>query len=446
MRFFIKKLGCPKNDVDGDFLAGYLISRGHEYAADDGAADVVIVNTCGFILPAREESVEEILYYEKMKKEGKIKKLYITGCLAERYSSELRKELPCADGIFGLNRASDIGWAMEGKEALVGGKEPFSERGRDFPEPQTRFVNQALPYEYLKISEGCDRFCSYCAIPLIRGRYRSRPMEQIIEEAEFLARKGKKELILVSQEGTGYGRDFGDGKDIVNLLERLEKIDDIKWIKLMYLHPEAITDRLIEHISFSPKMGGYFDIPLQHINDDILRRMNRNSSRADIETLLGKIRSVSSSNLIRTSLIVGFPGETEEQFQELLEFTADFEFDRLGVFKYSQEEGTVAGAFPDQVPEDEKERRSDEIMSLQQEIAFKKNIALIDAVQKVIIDRIISEDVAEGRTRGDCPEIDQIVYIKSGRLKAGDFADAKIIMADGYDLIARTVGDNYDKV
>jgi len=265
-------------------------------------------------------------------------------------------------------------------------------------------------------------------------------MSDIIREAEILAEAGKKEIILVSQEGTGYGRDFDDGADAISLLSELEKIEAIKWIKLMYLHPEALTDRLIEYISFSPKVSGYFDIPLQHIDNVMLSRMNRHITRAEIEIVLRKIRDVSVENLIRTTFITGFPGETEDQFRALYDFVAEFEFDRMGVFKYSREEGTAAGSYHDQIAEEEKDRRMDELMLLQQEIAFKKNIDLIDSIHKVIIDRVGPDTIAEGRTRGDCPEIDQTVFVKGDHLKSGDFVDVRIIMAEGYDLIAAPIG------
>lgn len=446
MKFFIKKLGCPKNDVDGDFLAGRLISAGHQVVLEDSQAEVVIINTCGFILPAREESIGEILHYEKKKNEGKIEQLYVTGCLAQKYYSDLKRELPNIDGIFGLGQADNIAMAISLQSA--GGKQDGlkADENGGFPEPESRFICRDLPYEYLKISDGCDRFCSYCVIPLIRGRYRSRPLPDIIKEAEILAGAGKKEIILVSQEGTGYGRGLEDGSGIIELLSELEKVDGIKWIKLMYLHPEGITEKLIEHVTFSPKVLGYFDIPLQHINDDILMRMNRQITRSKIEKVLRKIRHASKNNIIRTTFIAGFPGETEDQFQELYNFIADFQFDRLGVFKYSQEEGTRAGQSDDQIAEEEKERRMEELMLLQQNIAFKKNIDLIDTIQEVIIDSVGPDDIAEGRTRGDCPEIDQTVFVKGGNLKVGNFIDVKIMMAEGYDLIASPVKKRYDQI
>jgi ribosomal protein S12 methylthiotransferase len=433
MKFFIKKLGCPKNDVDGDYIAGFLIRAGHQIVTDDISADAVIVNTCGFILPAKEESVEEILYYEKMKNERKIQKLYVTGCLAQRYKDDLQKEIPGIDNIFGLGGHEQM---VEAVSNIVPIRNFDDNLQNKFPNPKLRHIDTVVPYEYLKISDGCNRFCSYCAIPLIRGRYQSRPMKDIIEETQILADTGKKEIILVSQEGTGYGHDLGGDNSIIKLLSEVEKVAGIEWIKLMYLHPEAVTDDLIDFMTFSPKIQGYFDIPLQHINDDILSRMNRPIARIEIEKLLNKIRGKSSNNLIRTTFIAGFPGETMAQFEELHDFISDFEFDRLGVFKYSNEEGTPAAEYDYQISEEEKERRQDELMLLQQEIAFKKNIDLIATIQEVIVDKAGSDSTAEGRTRGDCPEIDQTIFIKGDNIRVGDFLKVRIIMVEGYDLIA----------
>ncbi len=435
MRFFIKKLGCPKNDVDGDYIAGKLIDEGHQLAGEGTDADVVIVNTCGFILPAKEESIAEILHYENLKRKKKIKRLYVTGCLSQRYGDQLLKDIKAVDGVFGLGQLDALAKAMsQSDRPQISAVD--SPNNLDYLSGERRYVDHAYPYEYLKISEGCDRYCSYCTIPFIRGKYRSRPLDDIIKEARFLAREGKKEIILVSQEGTGYGRDFNDGSDIIKLLSTLQDIDGVEWIRLMYLHPEAMTDGLIDFMSNSAKVLNYFDIPLQHINDRILTEMNRQINRDRIEEILNRIRAASSLNIIRTSLIVGLPGETDEEYAELLDFVDEFEFDRLGVFKYSQEEGTRAANFDGQVPEEVKDERMDELMSLQQEIAFRKNIDLIGSFQKVIIDKIEDRTIAFGRTRGDCPDIDQNVIIKEENVQVGDILNAKIIMAEGYDLIA----------
>ncbi len=435
MRFFIKKLGCPKNDVDGDFIAGRLISDGHQLSVTEEGAEAVVVNTCGFILPAKEESIHEILHYEDMKKKRKISRLYVTGCLSQRYGDQLLNDIKGIDGVFGLGQIEALSTALS-NESLD--RLSFIDKtiNLDYLNHDRRYVNLTFPYEYLKISEGCDRFCSYCAIPYIRGQYQSRPLNDIVEEARFLASQGKKEIILVSQEGSGYGKDFKNGSDIITLLLALEKIEGIDWIRLMYLHPEAISERLINYMSGSDKVLGYFDIPLQHINNRILRLMNRPVERRRLEELLGKVRSASPKNIIRTTFIVGFPGETEEEFEELCDFVDEFEFDRLGVFKYSEEEGTPAAKIDAQISDTIKDERMDQLMSIQQEIAFAKNIALIDTIQKVIIDKFDNHALAIGRTQGDCPDIDQNVIVRGGRARVGEILDARIIMAEGYDLIA----------
>jgi ribosomal protein S12 methylthiotransferase len=299
-----------------------------------------------------------------------------------------------------------------------------------------RFVDGDLPYEYIKIADGCDRYCTYCTIPYIRGRYRSRNLEDIIVETKALANLGKKEIILVSQEGSGYGRDLIDGTNIIQLLEELKKIPDIEWIRLMYLHPESLSNELIDYLSQSEKVLGYYDIPFQHINDNILAKMNRNINKNQIIEKLNRIRDNSPNNVIRTTFITGFPGETEKEFDELHNFIEDCRFDRLGVFKYSAEEGTEAFNMENRVPDDIAEERQDLLMSLQQEIAFEKNIGLIDSIQKVIIDEIKADNIAVARSKGDCPEIDQTVFIRNCGRRVGDIIDVRIIMADGYDLIA----------
>jgi ribosomal protein S12 methylthiotransferase len=436
MKFYIKRLGCPKNYVDADFIAGKLLKMGHEQVEDVAESEIAIVNTCGFILPAKEESIEEIMVFEKLKKEGMIKYLFITGCLAQRYGQDLLYEIEGVDGVFGLGEFEALGEVIRNGHGNSSPLKitPASEL-RYLAEGQ-RYINEKIPYDYIKISDGCDRFCSYCAIPYIRGRFRSRGIDDIVREAELLAQAGKKEIILVSQEGTGFGKDFKDGTNPIKLLARLEKISGIEWIRLIYLHPEAVDDELINFISNSEKLLGYFDIPLQHISNTVLSRINRHISRSQIESILQKIRKASKHNIIRTTFIAGLPGESEGEFSELRDFIIDFEFDRLGVFKYSQEEGTPASKLPGQLSEEEKEARVDELMVIQQEIAFRKNIDLIDSIQKVIIDSTETNSLSIGRTKGDCPEIDQTVFVRKGKVEVGDIINARIVMADGYDLIA----------
>ncbi len=439
MKFYIKKLGCPKHDVDGDYISGKLIQQGHEKVVSEEQAEAVIVNTCGFILPAKEESIAAILGYENLKKSRRISRLYITGCLSQRYGDELQKELTSVDGIFGLGQLDKLAEAFangaNGDRVQVS---PPSMSLR-YVAGKERFTDEVFPYEYVKISDGCDRFCSFCAIPLIRGRHRSRPIQEIVEEARFLVESGKKEIILVSQEGNAYGRDSTDGTSVLTLLDKLEKIEGLAWTRLMYLHPEAVTDDLIARLSHSEKTLGYFDMPLQHISDSILKNMNRRVTRKQIETILSKIRSHSEKNIIRTTFIVGLPGESKTEYEELKNFIVDFEFDRLGVFKYSVEEGTRAARMEGQVSEELKEERVDELMILQQEIAFRKNIALIGGIQEVIIDSVNDNSPAVGRTRGDCPDIDQQVHVSGENLKVGDILKVKVNMADGYDLVGSVV-------
>nr|MBN2277998.1 30S ribosomal protein S12 methylthiotransferase RimO [candidate division Zixibacteria bacterium] len=439
MKFYIKKLGCPKNDVDGDYLAGRLVQLGHELVADSEGAEAIIVNTCGFILPAKEESIAEILQFEEQKKRGRIKKLFVTGCLSQRYGEDLQRDIPGVDGFFGLGKIEALIERLDSN--LTGGylvRDPASEL--TYTSGDIRYVEESYPYAYLKIAEGCDRYCAYCAIPYIRGRYRSRPIREIIDEAQLLASRGKKELILVSQEGSGYGRDSKDGTDIIDLLKALEKVAGVEWIRLMYLHPEAVTKQLIDYLTGSAKVLGYFDIPLQHVSDKILKKMNRRVTRREIENLLEKIRQASAENIIRTTFITGFPGETERDFEELHEFMESFKFNRLGVFAYSPEEGTAAVKMGRRPSARMAAERQDILMSLQQGIAFEKNISLIDKIQKVIIDEIRQGAPAVGRSMGDCPEIDQQVYVKGEGLVVGDIVKARIVMAEGYDLIAEKAG------
>jgi len=438
VKVFIKRLGCPKNDVDGDIIASVLIKEGHEIVIQESAAEAVIVNTCGFILPAKEESIEAILQYEQLKKGRMIERLYVTGCLSQRYGRELFDQIKGVDGVFGLREAKSLAEAISNntKRVFMVSDKVQSEIFHTAEIP--RFITDDAPYAYLKIADGCNRFCSYCAIPYIRGPFRSRPLGSVVGEAEYLAENGKKEIILVSQEGTGYGRELGDGSNPIKLLEELEKIEGIDWIRLMYLHPDGVTDELIEYISNSKKTLGYFDIPLQHINDRVLKAMNRPINRKKIEGIISRIKKASEKNIIRTTFIVGFPGETEAEFEELLQFLSDYRLDRVGAFQYSPEEGTAAEDLLDMVSEDVAAERLDRLMSLQQEFAFEKNISLIGSIEQVIIDGVDDSGPARGRTKGDCPEIDQIVYVKGTDLRRGDIIDAKISMADGYDLIAES--------
>ena len=433
MKFYIHKLGCPKNDVDADYITARLIAAGHQPVAGPEKADSVIVNTCGFILPAKEESIDEILKLGQLKKDGQFDTLYAAGCLAQRYGDELLADMPELDGAFGHGVLDELTAAVSASQRL---REcvRIETRKLGYLDWTNRFISNELPYAYVKISDGCNRTCSFCAIPGIRGAYRSRPVESVVKEVRFLAESGKKEIILVSQEATLYGYDLKDGHNLLSLLSELEKVEGIEWIRLLYLHPAQMSPELIQHMTSGGKTLSYFDLPLQHINDDILSSMQRQTSREQIEKVLQSIRTADPEAVIRTAFIVGFPGETQSQFEELMSFVEQFQFDRLGVFAFSAEEDTAAAEMKDQLSEEVKTARLDELMSLQQEIAFAKNNSLIGAVKEVIIDTVSAENGAVGRTRGDCPEIDQQVFVSGDNLKTGDICRVKIESADGYDL------------
>lgn len=440
MKFFIHKLGCPKNDVDADYIAARLVDDGHEPVSSAEEADSILVNTCGFIHDAKEESVDEILRLAELKKTGNLKQLFATGCLTQRYGDDMLKEMPELDGTFGHGALDSIARA-------VGGGNPHRQertvkletRKLGYISWKHRFISDPYPYSYLKISDGCDRACTYCAIPGMRGRFRSRPIDSILTEAEFLAANGKKELILVSQEATCYGYDLPGEPGILDLLQALEGVDGIEWVRLMYLYPAALTDELIDYMAADNKAVNYFDLPLQHINTRILTAMRRRVERERVVEMLERIRSTSEDAVIRTTFIVGFPGETDREFAELRDFVEEFKFDRMGVFPYSPEEGTPAGEMNNQVPEKVKIERMDELMNLQREIAFENNNLLIGSVRKVMIDAIGADGTGTGRTAGDCPEIDQEVLVEGPDLERGGLYDVYISAVDGYDLKGHVV-------
>jgi len=442
VKFYIHKLGCPKNDVDADYIAARLLRDGHEPVFSPEAADSIIVNTCGFILPAREESINEILALGQLKKDGGVKSLFVAGCLAQRYGDDLLEGMPEIDGAFGLGELDAIAEAMNSgaDRSRTIRTEPRKLGYLDF---NSRFIADNLPYAYLKISDGCDRHCSYSAIPSIRGRFRSRPLESIMREAQYLAENGKKELILVSQDATAYGRCYPDENqpDIITLLKALEEVKGVEWIRLMYLYAADVTGELIEYMTGDNKTLPYFDLPLQHVNSDILRAMKRQIDTAAIERLIGRIREQSAEAAIRTTFIVGFPGETEDQYDELEQFVLRHEFDRMGAFVYSSEEGTKAGSMPNSLSETEKNERLDRLMSAQREIAYDRNISLLGEIRDVIIDRISEDGPATGRTFADCPDIDQEVYVTGERLEVGEISRVRIESADGYDLVGTVIED-----
>jgi ribosomal protein S12 methylthiotransferase len=440
VKFFIHKLGCPKNDVDADYLAARLIAAGHEPVADPAAADSVIVNTCGFIQDAKQESIDAILDLARLKQAGGVRRLYATGCLTQRYGDDLLGDMPELDGAFGLGELDAVADAVT-KASRFRKVIRQDVRQLAYLDWKSRFLTDQLPYVYVKISDGCDRLCSYCAIPQMRGRYRSRPMESILSEARFLADNGKKEIILVSQEATLWGSDLAGRPGLVDLLANLEKVSGVEWIRLLYLHPARTSHDLVDYLASDNKTVCYFDLPLQHVNTELLRLMKRESNRDTIDKLLDSIRKRAPKAVLRVSFMVGFPGETEAHFEELADFVRKHRFHRLGVFLFSAEEGTAAAELPNQVQETVKIRRMDVLMTLQQEIAFDRNNSLIGQTVEVIIDTVDSKSQAVGRTPGDCPEIDQQVLVRGHSGEVGEICRVRIDGAEGYDLIATKVAE-----
>ncbi|MDZ4724334.1 MAG: 30S ribosomal protein S12 methylthiotransferase RimO [candidate division Zixibacteria bacterium] len=438
MKFFISKLGCPKNDVDGDYIAARLIDEGHTPVATAEEAESVIVNTCGFILPAKEESINEILRMGQLKNEGTVKTVYATGCLTQRYGDDLLEGIPELDGAFGHGALDSIARAVTNSSKLKTTVK-IESRKLGYLSWKNRFIADSLPYSYLKISDGCDRTCTYCAIPGMRGKFRSRPLDSIVNEAEFLAKNGKKELILVSQEATLYGYELPGKPTIVTLLEELEKIQGVEWIRLMYQYPAHLTDNLIDYLADENKTLTYYDLPFQHANTDVLKRMNRMIDKQNIERLISRIKSTGNNPALRTTFIVGFPGETDEEFEDLRDFVIEHRFERMGVFTYSAEEGTPAGTMANQIPEAIKKERMEELMSIQHDIAREINLELIGSVQDVIVDYVNGDAIGQGRTKADCPDIDQEVVVKGENLSVGDIRRVRIESLDGYDLIGRVV-------
>lgn len=433
MKFYIHKLGCPKNDCDADYISARLISDGHEPVATPEEAETVIVNTCGFILPAKEESIFEIFTLGRLKKEGKLRSLLATGCLTQRYGDEMKKEIPELDGLFGLGELDQLAHAV-GSDKLQEKIARTPVEQLEYIAGEKRHISDSAPFAYLKISDGCNRTCSFCAIPGIRGSYRSRTLESVVSEARFLVENGKKELILVSQESTLFGRDLKSGDSLMMLLEQLEKIAGLDWIRLLYLYPTQVSLDLVQHLCDpATKTLNYFDIPLQHISDNMLTAMNRQMTRTQVEKCLDLIRS-NGGKTIRTGFIVGFPGETESDFRELADFTREFGFDRMGVFAYSAEEGTSAFEMPDQIPEDVKNHRLDLLMTQQRTIVDELNNSLIGSIQPVIIDTVLDDSSAVGRSMADAPEIDQEVMIDGVSPEVGAVVNVRIDRSEGYDL------------
>ena len=432
-------LGCAKNQTDAETMLGILADRGHRLVADPEEADILVVNTCGFIEAAKQESIDTILEMAQYK-EGRCKLLIASGCLAERYHDEIMKELPEVDAVVGTGDyekiAEVIDRTLQGeKPVLYGHIDQTAEEGLP------RVLTTPSYTAYLKIADGCDNRCTYCAIPMIRGKFRSRKKEDIIKEAESLAEQGVRELILIAQDTTRYGIDLYGHYALSELLEELCRVEKIQWIRVHYFYTEAVTDELLSVMAREEKICNYIDMPVQHISDRVLRRMARRTNRQEVIEKLTKIRALMPDCVIRTSLIVGFPGETEEDFSELSAFVAEGWFDRLGVFSYSREEHTPAADFSDQIPEDVKEKRRQEIMELQQKISLEKNQKKIGSVLEVLVEGYEEESYLYfGRSRGDSIGVDSTVYFGAGEeLFAGDLVRVRILDADEYDLTGEQV-------
>jgi ribosomal protein S12 methylthiotransferase len=456
MKIGFLSLGCPKNLVDGEVMLGLAEQAGHEITADASSADVLVVNTCAFIDRAKQESIDTILEMARHKQEGRCTRLVVTGCLAERYRDELTKEIPEIDAVLGTGEVPDIVTALE-----AGGRRPEAGRPVTFfrsrpPAPGPRHPAPTYIYDaetprrlstprhfaYVKVAEGCDYTCSFCIIPTLRGAYRSRPAESILTEARALAARGVKELILISQDTTFYGVDRRERGALARLLRELNKVDGLEWIRLLYLYPTTITDETLDAMAECEKVCPYIDLPLQHASAHVLRRMRRPGDRRVYDALLARIRRSLPDVTLRTTFIVGYPGETEREFGELCRFVEETAFDHVGVFTYSHEEGTRAHASADDVPARVKRERRDELMSLQRGIVERRQRGRIGARTGVLVDGSSAEHslVLQGRTAGQAPEIDPVVYLTDCDPSAyapGQLIEAEITGATGYDLAAR---------
>ncbi len=429
-------LGCPKNQVDADHLCHALLAAGHTTTADPAEADVILINTCGFIESAKQEAIDTILEAVQLKQGAHPPKVVVTGCLAERYREEIQKEIPEVDATIGIGCNADIAALVA--RALDGEKVEAFAKKTDLPLEGLRVISTPRHYAYLKIAEGCNNRCSYCAIPLIRGPLRSRRLEQVLEEARWLASEGVKELIVVAQDVTAYGDDLGRNQT-VELLDALNQVEGIHWIRLLYAYPERVTDDFIAAMARNDKVLPYLDLPIQHINSEILRSMNRKGDRETVLSAIRRLRAGIPGLTLRTTLIAGYPGETEEQFEELCEFVKETEFDRLGCFAYSQEEGTPAARM-EQLPLSVREERAARIMEIQAGVMARKQEEKLGAELEVICDGLDEETgLYACRSAADAPEIDAIVYVNSPDLplEEGGFYRVRVEESDVYDLYAR---------
>ena len=441
MKILFISLGCDKNLVDTEVMLGLLASRGYEMTDDETEADVIVINTCCFIHDAKEESIQNILEMAEYKKEGRAKALIVTGCLAQRYREEIMDEIPEVDEVLGTTAYDKILEAVDA--ALAGEQSVMLSELEALPVPDAkRLVTTGGHFAYLKIAEGCDKHCTYCIIPKIRGNFRSVPMERLLKEAQELADQGVKELILVAQETTLYGRDIYGEKTLHILLKKLCKITGIRWIRILYCYPEEITDELIQVMKEEPKICHYLDLPIQHANDTILGRMGRRTSKQELKDIIGKLRSEIPDICLRTTLITGFPGETEEQHEELMGFVDEMEFDRLGVFTYSPEEDTPGFSMKPVCPDEVKERYLDELMKLQEQIALENQQKKIGRVIEVLVeDQEGLTGKYRGRSEWDAPDgVDGMVIFTSDRpIEKGSFDKVKVTQVLPHDVIGEEV-------
>lgn len=441
LKIALESLGCSKNLVDAEIMMGILNKKGYKLVGNFEEADIIIVNTCGFIESAKQESIDTILELSELKETGNLKILIVTGCLAQRYSDELKAEIPEIDAIVGTGSYQNIdeiiGNLKEEKQVVSLNDIEFA-----YNEELPRYISTPSHMAYLKISEGCDKHCTYCIIPKLRGKQRSRKIEDIVKEAKDLAIRGVKEVVVIAQDSTMYGSDIYGKAVLPQLLEELAQIEGLKWIRVMYSYPESITEELVQVVKKYDNICNYFDMPIQHASNRILKLMNRQTTKEDILNKIEMIRNNIPDATLRTTIITGFPGETDEDFNELIEFAKLVKFDRLGAFAYSREEGTAADKLPGHIEEEVKAQRRDALMMVQQGISQELNSNKVGNKYEVLIEEQIEDNVYIGRTQGDAEEIDSIVYVKSKQhLSAGQFVYVKISSALEYDLMGELVDE-----
>ena len=436
MKILFISLGCDKNLADSEQMLGMLTAEGHTVVDSEEEAEAIIINTCCFIHDAKQESIDTILEMAEYRKSGPCRVLIVTGCLAQRYQKEIREEIPEVDAVLGTASCDRI---LDAIASVLDGRgfEDYADIDRPVPMLGKQILTTGGHFGYLKIAEGCDKHCTYCIIPKLRGRYRSVPMERLVMQAREMAEDGVKELILVAQETTLYGTDLYGKKSLHVLLEELCRIESLRWIRIMYCYPEEIYEELLQVMAREPKICHYLDMPVQHASDRILRRMGRKTCKKELISRIEHIRELIPDIVLRTTLITGFPGETEEEYQELLSFVEEMEFERLGVFTYSAEEGTPAAEMTDQIPEEVKEQRRDAVMELQQEISAGIGESFIGQTLLVMIEGKVADEAAYiGRTYGDAPKVDGYIFVQTGEiLMTGDFAKVVVTGALEYDLI-----------